>query len=205
MYVVREVLSINQMEQIVIALQKQKNQLQQEFGGYGSGIAILWLNAELQSIDSKIDHFKRRVALISDQKYAYEKLSGDVTQAINSYEATCPNHAEQRSESIFRVKEWLQLLKANKNSVTDKHLQLARCIVHELNAVEHDHNQSTFSKLFTESRLARAYMEVLRENCIDPYAACYLENIESETVKNIDSKVSLLQSDSLSSFGSTIH
>jgi len=196
MYVSRKVLSVNNMQQIISALQKQKVDLQQEFGE-ASNITSLWLTLETQDIESQIAQFERKISLISEEKSAFQKLATDIEQAINNYEKNCSKHAEQRTESIFRVKEWLELLKSSDKPNSEKRSDLGRCIVRELNAVEHDHNKSSFSKLFTESRLARAYMEVLRDNSIDPTSEQYLANIEPKTVTR--------DNDSIESISNSLH
>lgn len=166
MNVSRAVLSISNLQQTIVILQKQKAELQQK------------LDNNTINLDARISHLQQWLELVSNPKQAWQKLCVDIEQAMNQYEKNYPEHTEQRSNSIFRIREWLAIMRANKCSDSNKHRLLAKCIIRELNAVEHDHNKSNFSKLFTESRLARAYMEVLRINCIDPYAAQYFENIE---------------------------
>ncbi|MCL5260375.1 MAG: hypothetical protein M1561_01640 [Gammaproteobacteria bacterium] len=195
MYVSRKVLSVNNMQQIVSTLRKQKIDLQQEFGE-ASNIAILWLPLETQAIEGQIAQLEQKISLLSDEKSAFQKLSLDIEQAIDSYEKNCPKHAEQRTGSIFRVREWLELLRSSNKSAAKKRLDLGRCIVRELNAVENDHNKSSFSRLFTESRLARAYIEVLRDNSIDPTSEQYLY---------IGPKTVTRDNDSMDSISNSLH
>lgn len=204
MYVSRKVLSVSNMQQIVSTLQRQKLDLQQEFGE-ATNIAILWLPLETQAIESQIAQLENKISLISDEKSAFQKLSLDIEQAIDSYEKNYPSHAEQRTGSIFRIREWLELLKSSDRSYAEKRLDLGRCIVRELNAVESDHNKSSFSRLFTESRLARAYMGVLRDNSIDPNSEQYLY-IEPRTVtRGNNPNESLSLYDSIESISKPLH
>lgn len=181
MFVQREVDSIKNLQKMLAFLHEQKKE------------SKLKTKTDTQQsvLDLRIVRLQSQVATFTDAEKAYQKLSHDLESALDDYETNCPKHAEQRTLSISRMREWLKILQANVQTAAEKHLALAKSIVRELNSVEGDHNKSTFSFWFTESRLARVYMNVLRGNCINPNDEKYLP-IEEKTVVREDDEAKLI-------------
>jgi hypothetical protein len=181
MYVDRSVCSLSDYKLAVQLLKqtKQEYEAQQcKFRYCHSGFFVNPVSGILQLIAIRLQEYNAIIATQATSESKYQKLSAAIKQAIEQYSKQHPKHASQREQSLLNLKELLQKLELSNATPESKYVALSQAIIAELNAVEADHNKDNLSRMFTTSNLATAYMQVLRDNCIDPGKQIYSLEVE---------------------------
>lgn len=188
MYVDRSICSLNDYKLAAQLLAQTKHEYEAEeskFKYCHSGFFINPLSSTIHIIGARLQQYNAIIATQATSESRYQKLVTDLQQALEQYSKQYPKHAPQREKSILNLKELLQKLEPSHATLENKRTVLAQAIIAELNAVEADHNRDTMSRMFTRSNLAQAYMQVLRDNCIDPKSTPASVEIELSAVTTV--------------------
>ena len=167
MYVNKKTYSIKKLQQFVVALNLYKTFFEKQLAKLQvNDLACVYLQVELKKISRLLGQYNQILTALKSPEKRFKKLCQDTLNAVAYYEKENPNHSEQRTNSLTMVKEYVSLLATSKETADEKYAQLAKFIASQLAAVELDHNKNRFSRFFTYSNLAKAYMQVLRDNFI---------------------------------------
>lgn len=98
-----------------------------------------------------------------------KNLYTDLLSAIQDYLTNNCVVNPARLDSISRLLAHCETtLNDTALSIDEKRIEIAGCLLKELNDTENSHNNNFFSKRYTLSKLATAYMSVFEENGIEP-------------------------------------
>ncbi|MCL5261380.1 MAG: hypothetical protein M1561_06920 [Gammaproteobacteria bacterium] len=179
MYVERAVWSVRGLTSAIEFLTKTQREYECEAKlTFTSGFYLTWIHKMIRLTKQNIEKYKILLTAQASIETRYQKLYSDISAALANYNKNCSKHSQQRTNSIATLQKVLNDTTNSSLSLSEKYDRLSQAIVLELNAVERDHNKDTFSKIFTFSRLAETYIEVLRDNCINPNDPKYSAEIE---------------------------